>query len=464
MAVLATFFRIGSNLIVVPLVLIYLTPAEQALWWVFLALGSFANLADFGFGQVISRVYSFLWAGAEDFLTEGLCPSQQRMPNLRRLRQLNATVRFLYLRLAIVACIILGVAGTVFLIEPIHALPDALHAWTSWALFLATIGYNFATSHWLLASQGVDRVRQMQVAQLWSSIAYFVVVSVMLRARLGVESMIVAGAVRGLVLRHLARAAYYGAVPEIEGRPEQPDREVLKRLWPNVRKFGILAIGGYLLANGSVLVSSHLLGPAVTASFGLTNQIGNFIVSLGVLWLVVKWPQLTILRTQGRLTEMSVLFARRLCLVMLTCAVLAFIVVIFGNRLLQLKGTSTRLLPFAYSSVFFGYLIASTFYVQWGMLAMTDNTVPFFKVGLFTGLAMLALSVFLTRFWGLWGLILAPILAEFCCSAWYTIWRGFASQPLGWRQLCSAVLPHRVAPEPATTSLPAVSSQIHNEV
>src|SRR5262245_20130910 len=72
--VLATGVRVGANIVLLPLVLKMLAPKELALWWVFLALGAVANLADFGFGQAIARIYSYLWAGAEDFETEGLGP------------------------------------------------------------------------------------------------------------------------------------------------------------------------------------------------------------------------------------------------------------------------------------------------------------------------------------------------------------------------------------------------------
>src|SRR5260221_4188072 len=93
-AVVGTVVRVGANLILIPLVLLYLSKKEQALWWVFLALGNFANLADFGFGQVISRGYSYLWAGAEDFDAEGLpAAPQSSQPNLQLIRQLSVHIQ-----------------------------------------------------------------------------------------------------------------------------------------------------------------------------------------------------------------------------------------------------------------------------------------------------------------------------------------------------------------------------------
>jgi O-antigen/teichoic acid export membrane protein len=442
---LATFFRVGANLIVLPLVLAFVSPEELAIWWVFLSLGAFANLADFGFGQVISRVYSYLWAGAEDFDAEGLRPPPtQHEPNLPRIRALNVTVRFLYSRVALGAVAVLAVAGTFFLLKPIGSLSEPGRVWVLWPVYLVVIGYNLATSHWLLASQGTNRVRQMHLAHLWSSLVYSVLVSALLWGRLGLGAMVIASAVRGLVLRHFASRAYHGAVPRLRGVDLKPDRTILARLWPNARKFGILAIGGFLIAQGSVLVSSNFLSLTETDSFGLTNQIANFIVNFAVLWLGVKWPQLTMMRTQGRLQEMAVLFARRLGLVMLTYLALAAVVLLLGNPLLALKGSAHRLVAFPQLLVFLAYMGLQTFYVQFGMLALTENTVPFFKVGLATGLTMITLSVILTPLLGLWGLILAPLIAEAGYSAWFTIRVGFAGQPLSWGQLARAAIIGRV--------------------
>src|SRR2546426_11093916 len=88
--VFAPGVRVGPTLLLLPLLLTRLPSSDLAIWWVFLALGGLANLADFGFGQAIARVYSFLWAGAEDFDTEGLrsLPAN-REPNRARIRQLH---------------------------------------------------------------------------------------------------------------------------------------------------------------------------------------------------------------------------------------------------------------------------------------------------------------------------------------------------------------------------------------
>src|SRR6266404_1639825 len=407
----ATAIRVGANLLLVPLLLTRLSTPEMAVWSVFLALGGFANLTDFGFGPAISRVYTYLWAGAEDFDTEGLRPPPEcREPNLARIRQLNETVRFLYRRLSGVAVLLSGIGGTLILMKSMDAVAQPKWAWMAWGGYLLTIGYNLETSRWMLACQGIARVRELQTAYTWAGLGYVLCAGVLLWAGWGLMALVAANFVKGLIARAYCRHTYYVVVPGKGLAGVKPDTGLLKKLWPNAFKFGLISIGAFCLTNGSVLMSGYFLGNQITASFGLSAQIGSFLTGFAALWLVVKWPQMTILRTQGRLEEMSVLFARRLGYTMVTFVVLAIAVLLIGNKLLEIKGAHTRLISTPMLIFYFIYLAHQLFYVQFGSLAYTENVVPFFKVAIFTGVGMLVLSFVMTWAFGFWGLLAAPLI------------------------------------------------------
>jgi O-antigen/teichoic acid export membrane protein len=443
---LATIVRVGANLLLLPLVLSRLSQAELALWWVFLALGAFANLGDFGFGQAISRVYAFLWAGADDFDSEGLRPPPPREtgPNLRMIGRLNATVIKFYFWLAVGVTLLLGVVGTFILIRPIRGVDQPLVAWYSWGAYLLVIAYTICTNHWTLACQGVNRVRELQVAQLWSGLAYVASAVALLQSGFGLLALVVAAAIRGVIARQLCRRAFCRAVSTLNIEKATADFGILARLWPNAWKFGILSLGSYIILNGSLLISSQILGDGITASFGLTAQVGTFLMSFSSLWLTVKWPEITVLRTQGQLEKMAILFARRLALVMVSFIVLSGGVMVAGNWLLSWKGTHTQLLSTPCLILYLVYLAQQLFYTHFGLLTFTENVVPFYVVSFFTALGLIGLSLWLTPLLGLWGLLIAPLLAEAICSTWYPVMRGFKGQPFSPRQFIRAAIYGRI--------------------
>ena len=109
---------------------------------------------------------------------------------------------------------------------------------------------------------------------------------------------------------------------------------------------------------------------------------------------------------------------------------MAIVVIILGNELLQWKGTQTQLLPFVPLTYYLAYLAFQMTYGAFGMLAMTENVIPFYRIAIGTGIATALLSILMTSQWHLWGLLLAPLICEAAYSAWFTIWRGFIGQPL----------------------------------
>lgn len=438
--VFGTGIRVGANLLLLPVVLTRLSSSELALWWVFVALGNFGNLADFGFGSTIPRIYSYLFAGADDFEAEGLREAKTGgQPNLAGINRLNATVRSLYLKISLAAIGLLAIGGTVMLLRPAAESGFPHKIWCLWAVFMVAIGYNLATSHWVLAVQGLNRMRDMQLATALGSLSYISTAALLLSCKMGLISMVVATFVRGFIVHGRCHQIYRQVVPKSE-HCERPDAHIIRKLWPNAYKFGITSIGGYCISNSGVLICSQLLGKDITASFGLTAQIGNFMMNFAALWLMVKWPEIAILRAQGRLTDMSVLFARRLALVMVSFTGMALIVLFAGNLLLAWKGTHTRLLPAPYLAFYLLYLTQQIFYVQFGGLALTENVVPFFKIGIYTGLASIGLNVVMTPLFGLWGLLVAPFIAEVIYTTWFIVRRGFQGQPLAPRQFMLAAI------------------------
>lgn len=437
---LGTMVRVGSQVMLLPLVL-NLPPAELAIWFVFLSLGALANLADFGFGPAVTRVYSILWAGAKDYETVGFGePCPQGEPNLQRIRQWNRAIAHLYLWLAAGATPAIALGGTFFLLPDLQL---ATHPWRlglTWMAYLWVVGYNLATNYWGLACQGVNRVREVQVSNVWSGLAYLLVAGGLLLAGHGLASLVAATAVRAVVSRWFCRRSYLEAVPFVPGTPIPLERGLVRKLWPNAREFGIMSVGSFLVTNTSILMSKKYLPVEVTASLGVTQQIGIFLVSLSTLWVSTQWPHITILRTQGRLREVGALFARRFGLMIATLVVLTLAVAVAGNPLLAWKGTQTRLLPTPALAFYLAYLVFQTFYATFGIFTFTENANPLFRVALITGFATLVLSLVLTPVWGLWGLLLAPLFVEASFTSWVSVRRGFQGQPLSVFEFVRAAL------------------------
>src|SRR5262249_31555500 len=113
-----------------------------------------------------------------------------------------------------------------------------------------------------------------------------------------------------------------------------------------------------------------------------------------------------------------------------TFGVGAAVLICCGNKLLELKGSHTRLIELPYLIVFLLFLWQQLFYGQFGLLTFTENVVPFYRLSICTAIGMLLLSVLLTPRYGLWGLLLSQVVAVQAGISWYPVWRGYRGQPL----------------------------------
>jgi O-antigen/teichoic acid export membrane protein len=493
MGMAGTAVRHGGNLILLPLAMKILSPAEMALWVVFVAIGAFGNLADFGFGQAITRVYSYFWAGAKDYDREGLKTVADGLePNWTGLEDLTRAVGGLYRWLSLFAGMLLLGVGTWFVapskpshnISPLVSTPASRvaslppstpqessapnspqvnssardifeHEWKLWALWgasVASVLYSLGTSYWTLACQGINQVREVQRVNLWAGVAYSGSACLMLLAGWGLVSMVCATFIRALITAQMCRASYRRAAPENPNHAGRLHLEFLRRLWPSAWKFGVIALSVYLVSPGTVLICRWYLSDEATAAYGVTAQVAGVLLNVSSLWLQVKVPEITILRTQGLLRKMSLLFAKRLGWTMFTYLFLATLFVLFGNRALEWKGTESKFLPTPLLIVYLAYTGQQLFTTQFVWLTYTENVVPYYVIAFCTGVGLILISIPLTKHYGIWGLVAAPILAAIPATSWYPVLRGFRGQALSIREFFrAALLPSSLAGRGAQT-------------
>lgn len=56
---------LGSQVILLPILIKFLEPDVLGLWYIFVSIGSLVLLFDFGFNPTIARTVSYCWSGAK---------------------------------------------------------------------------------------------------------------------------------------------------------------------------------------------------------------------------------------------------------------------------------------------------------------------------------------------------------------------------------------------------------------
>ena len=170
--------RTLGSLLVLPLMLRKLPPEDLGFWYVFLSLAGISSLVDMGFFPTMSRVTTYLWAGAKE-IPAMVSPHHHEesgtraTPNYQLLASLVTTMEFYYLGLGLSVTVFMAIFGTMWIVSKASPLPHAHLILGAWLLFLPGLLINTTSGMWHPLLSGINRVRLGQQIFVWGLLANY---------------------------------------------------------------------------------------------------------------------------------------------------------------------------------------------------------------------------------------------------------------------------------------------------
>lgn len=436
---LAQLLNIGSGLILLPFVMLYLSIEQVGLWFVFITLGAFAYLLEFGFQPTVSRNTTYVFAGALNLPKAGLPYGFKHggPPNVRLLAELIAGSRFIYRVVAALAVLVLICGGTFYictLLEDKNYRDGALIGWWLYAIGLI-INFYFGYVNALI--QGRGDVTLVNKALITSRCFFITVGLVGLYLGLGLvglgAAMLISSVVgRWLTWRYLRANVFMAEAMTLH---EVSGPAVAKIMWHNASRLGIVQVNTFLIQRANILVAASFLGLAPAASYGLTVTLLITLSAVSMAVLPIRLPALTHARVVNDREGAKALFGEVLLLSWLLYIVGFALLFFAGNQLLYLFKEEAMLLPalslFILGLIFaleMNHSIAATFLT-------TRNAVPFLWASIMSGIFIFCLSLWLVYEWQVWGLIASQGIVQLAYNNWR--WPMMARQELkySWKSI-----------------------------
>lgn len=434
--------RVGATLLLLPLLLRRLDPAELGMHYLLVGIMVLAPLLDFGFGNAIWRAVAHAQAGGRELNAEGLenPPPAEAPPNTPLQWQLLQAARQTYSRLTWWAAALLAASGTAVVAYRVAEVPAPTVAWAAWAITWVAAVAEVRAGWWGMFLLGLNRPRDFARVNFVGYAVRLALGAALLWAGAGLLAVPVAALVGVGLQRWLARRECHrqlaAAEPAIE--PEAV-RAVTALLWPNARRIGVVALSSFLGTQALVLISLAEFGLAATACFGLSLQLMSVSQSMAAVWLQVKWPELARLQSQGDMGGLRALMRGRVWLALGTCALLAGGAVLLAPPLLAWFAPDKAVLPPGWLAVMAATALLDLHLSCWGVLLFAANQVPYQWPVVLGNLATLALAAVLAASpLGLVGLALAPLLVGLAYNHWHWPRVGAARLGTTWTELmCS---------------------------
>lgn len=431
----AQIFNIAGGLLILPVIVHYLSRDEVGLWFVFLALGSLAQLLELGFQPTVARNVAYVYAGATRLEASGMgvLPDGGAVDR-HLLFALFISTQRIYRWIAAAALFSLFTGGTAYIYSLLQTDMNVVVTLAAWAGFAAGYVVNFYFGYVNGFLQGRGNITLANKVMVISRLTLFALSAILLIAGMGILALGVASLASALAGRLLAWYYLNSVEPELRQQRHGAARagsDLFPVLWRNASRLGAVFVGAFLINRANVLIASSFLGLADAGSYGLTIQVLSTLMSLGAVIMNIQLPLLNRLQIQANHSEIVRTYSLSLAVAwsIFICGAIALL--LWGNPILQLIGSKTPLLPPVMLAVAALVLFLEMNHSISATYLTSLNEIPFVKAALGSGVPIVIGAAILVGWGGagLWGLILSQGVVQLAYNNWK--WPHEVSKRLG---------------------------------
>lgn len=425
-AALATLFRIGSGVLLFPLVLNMLPSETVGVWTIFTSVTMITGLMDFGFSPSFARNISYVFSGVRSLKKDGhenVDDADTAAIDYKLLKQTIGAMRYFYSRIALILFVFLAVCGTIYIsVLMQNYVGDVREIYFAWAIVCVVNSYNLYTLYYDALLNGRGLVKRKNQIVLIGNIAYLLLAVVLLLCGLGLVAIVSAQLLSVLIIRILSRKSFYDnkIVANINSVEDSDNKDILRAIMPNAVKLGLASIGGFLTFRLSTFVGPLFISLSDMASFGITLQLLSVVSSLALLFTNVYLPKVFQWRVENNRVMIRKTFYTSSFLVFSAFLCGGVFIGLFGNWILDMLNSQTYLL----SGGLLLFLVVH-YYLETNMVNATEyllakNEVPFYKRYMISGVATVILLFLFVGYlgFGLWGIIAAPMISQAILQYW----------------------------------------------
>ena len=419
-----TAFMIGAGVILLPFILNKMPQETVGIWNIFQTITALVLLLDFGFRPTFARNISYIFSGVKTLQRDGVQhTTSDAEVDYGLLKGSLIAMRRFYRWMALAVFGLLATAGTAYFYYILQKYSgDRQDAMIAWLLLIGINCYNLYTFYYDALLTGKGYIRQSQQINIFGQAIYVGLAIGLIYAGFGLTAIVGSQLISTIIRRVLTYRVFFTEElkAKLDDAAAQEPKRILSAITPNAIKIGLTQAGGFLVNKSSVLIGSAFLTLEEVACYGITLQVMDILARCATVFYQSYLPKLAQCRTENNLAGLRRYYL--LCTGSLIAVYSAGGVawVFLGNWALDLIHSQTHFLPTAMLCVMLFISLLEHNHAQSAGFIMADNRIPFFIPSLASGAATVVLLwLFLSPLqMGVWGLILAPGLAQLAYQNW----------------------------------------------
>lgn len=419
-----TAFMIGAGVILLPFILHKMPQETVGIWNIFQTITALVLLLDFGFRPTFARNISYIFSGVKSLQRNGVAhTTSEAAVDYSLLKGTLLAMKRFYRWMALAVFALLATAGTAYFYYILQKYSgDRQDALIAWILLIAINCYNLYTFYYEALLTGKGYVKRAQQINMLGQAVYLALAIGLIYAGFGLTAIVASQLISTVIRRILTYRVFF--TPELKANiesvePQEP-KQILSAITPNAVKIGLTQLGGFMVNKSAILIGSAFLTLEQVACYGITIQVMDILARCATVFYQSYLPKLAQCRAENDMNGL-----RRYYLLCTGSLLAVYVIggiawIGLGEWALDLIESQTHFVPTAMLMVM---LLISTLEHNHAVSAgfiMADNKIPFFIPSLVSGAAtVLLLWIFLSPLqMGIWGLILAPGIAQLAYQNW----------------------------------------------
>lgn len=419
-----TAFMIGAGIILLPFILHKMPQETVGIWNIFQTITALVLLLDFGFRPTFARNISYIFSGVKTLQRDGVeQTSSEAEVDYGLLKGTLIAMQRFYRWISIGVFCLLATAGTAyfwFILQKYSG--DRQDAMIAWVLLIGINCYNLYTFYYDALLTGKGYIKRSQQISMFGQTIYIALAIGLIYAGFGLTAIVASQLISTVIRRVLTYRVFF--TPELKAHlkdvePQEP-KQILSAITPNAIKIGLTQAGGFLVNKSAILIGSAFLTLEQVACYGITLQVMDILARCATVFYQSYLPKLAQCRAEKDLEGLKRYYMQCTGSLLIVYLLGGLAWIFLGNWALDLIDSQTYFVPTTMLCVMLLISILEHNHAQSAGFIMADNKIPFFIPSLVSGTAtVLLLWIFLGPLeMGLWGLILAPGLAQLAYQNW----------------------------------------------
>ncbi|WP_166785213.1 MATE family efflux transporter [Sphingobacterium psychroaquaticum] len=341
--------RIGQSVILLPLILRFLPSDQISIWALFSSITALIAVFDLGFSNVFSRNVTQILSGSSytlDKFKDNIESSNIRNISASDLMKTLTVMKRFYAYTSVVLFFSLSTFGTLYIYHIGKGVENKSQIYFSWAFLIGSTILNFFYNYLTIVLESKGLIKETQKITVYGILLSMVFAIVGVVCGGGLIAICASGFIAILFNRFFLYRLYEKEIrPLIPVEKVKFDFSAFKEIWSVTYRVSVASISSIAIYRSGIIIISLFLPLREAGIFAFSMNLVFMLSEVSFMYFYTHLPQINSMVYLSDKSGLKKVFTASILISSLSISCGGLVLVLFGNKLLELIGSNMSVMP-----------------------------------------------------------------------------------------------------------------------